>query len=130
MHACCNYALHAVFARGFKNPCCCPLQIPDVQIDSAEKSATDSELVLQLEHFIAEWSQVLAGVMQRESEKQPNGKGPLAEIEFWRERNAVLSALYEQINLPHVKKMVQVVEIGSDDRNLMAGFKSQVGMGI
>jgi dynein heavy chain len=38
----------------------------------------------------------------------PAGTGPLAEIEFWRERNAVLSALYEQLNLPHVKRMVQV----------------------
>ncbi len=64
--------------------------------------------------------------MQRESEKQPAGKGPLAEIDFWRERNAVLSALYEQLNLPHVKRLIAVVELGSDDRNLLAGFKSQV----
>lgn len=46
--------------------------------------------------------------MQRESEKQPTGTGPLAEIEFWRERNAVLSALFEQLNLTHVKRMIQV----------------------
>ncbi len=75
---------------------------------------------------MSDWSQVLATVMQRESEKQPVGTGPLAEIEFWRERNVVLGALYEQLNLPHVRKMIQVVEMGSDDRNLQAAFKSQV----
>ena len=64
--------------------------------------------------------------MQREREKQPQGDGPLAEIEFWRARNAVLSSLFEQLNLPAVKKMVSVIELGSDDRNLMASYKSQV----
>lgn len=42
--------------------------------------------------------------MQRESQKQPAGKGPLAEIEFWRERNAALSSLHEQLNLPLVSQ--------------------------
>ncbi|KAL6757976.1 dynein heavy chain, N-terminal region 1-domain-containing protein, partial [Haematococcus lacustris] len=102
------------------------LAVPDIAIDSVEAGAADNELVLSLEQYMAEWSQALASVMQRESEKQPAGKGPLAEIEFWRERNAVLSALYEQLNLPHVKLMIQVVEAGSEDRNLMAGFKSQL----
>lgn len=103
------------------------LSLPEVVIDSPEKAATDSDLVTHLEQYMAEWAQVLASVMQRESEKQPSGTGPLAEIDFWRERNAVLSALHEQLNLPHVLKMIETLELGSDDRNLLAGFKSQVG---
>jgi hypothetical protein len=38
------------------------------------------------------------------------GKGPLAEIDFWRERNAALSSLFEQLNLPNVRKMIEVLE--------------------
>lgn len=53
--------------------------------------------------------QVLASVLQRESQKHPTGKGPLAEIEFWRERNAVMSSLYEQLNLPQVGTQVQPI---------------------
>ncbi len=104
------------------------LPMPEVaiSIDSVEKAAADSELVMTLEHYMSEWSGLLATVMQRESEKQPQGQGPLAEIEFWRARNAVLSSIYEQLNLPNVKKMVSVVEMGSDDRNLMASYKSQL----
>ncbi len=82
------------------------MQLPDIAFDTVEKAAADSEIVLQLEQAMAEWSTVLAAVMQRESEKQPAGKGPLAEIEFWRERNAVLSSIYEQLHLPQVSGCV------------------------
>lgn len=33
----------------------------------------------------------------------------MAEIEFWRERNATLSALHEQTKLPVVKKVMDVI---------------------
>lgn len=98
-----------------------------ISIDSVEKSATDSELIHTLEHYMSEWSNLLTSVMQREGKKQPQGEGPLAEIEFWRAKNAVLSSLFEQLNMASVKKMVDVVELGSDDRNLMASYKSQLG---
>lgn len=38
------------------------------------------------------------------------GNGPLAEIEFWRERNATLSALHEQTKLPVVRKVLDVIK--------------------
>lgn len=40
----------------------------------------------------------------------PQGNGPLAEIEFWRERNATLSALHEQTKLPIVRKVLDVIK--------------------
>ncbi|GLI59150.1 hypothetical protein VaNZ11_000978 [Volvox africanus] len=103
------------------------LQVPDIPLEDVDRAAADSDLINQLELYMADWSQVLASVLQRESQKHPTGKGPLAEIEFWRERNAVLSSLYEQLNLPQVKRMISAVEKGSYDRNLIAGFKSQLG---
>lgn len=38
-------------------------------------------------------------------------RSPLGEIEFWRERATSLSALYEQINMPRVQQMVQVLKL-------------------
>lgn len=40
----------------------------------------------------------------------PQGNGPLAEIDLWRERNATLSALTEQIKLPLVKKVLAILK--------------------
>ncbi|PRP82215.1 dynein-1-alpha heavy chain, flagellar inner arm I1 complex, partial [Planoprotostelium fungivorum] len=47
--------------------------------------------------------------------KQPKGNGPMAEIEFWRARNAVYNTLYEQLNNPLLKKMLDVLEVANGD---------------
>jgi dynein heavy chain, axonemal len=36
-------------------------------------------------------------------------QGPVAEIDYWRDRAASLSTLYEQLNLPIVRKIVQIL---------------------
>jgi dynein heavy chain len=36
------------------------------------------------------------------------GNGPLAEIDYWRERNAALSALYEQLKSPAVHRFLDM----------------------
>jgi dynein heavy chain len=35
----------------------------------------------------------------------------VSEINFWRDRNAALSALYEQLNMEHVHNMIEVMEL-------------------
>lgn len=47
--------------------------------------------------------------------------GPLAEIEFWRERNATLSALHEQTKLPVVRKVLEVIK--ESDSMLVANLQ-------
>lgn len=49
------------------------------------------------------------------------GNGPLAEIEFWRERNATLSALHEQTKLPIVRKVLDVIK--ESDSMLVANLQ-------
>eukprot|EP00899_Mesostigma_viride_P018540 jgi/Mesvir1/26688/Mv20468-RA.1 len=101
------------------------LTIPNITVDNPSKVADDYDILSQLEPAMAEWTSVLSSAIQRETQKVPLGKGPLAEIEFWRERNAALSSLYEQLNLPNVKNMLAALEMGSSDANLMQGFKTQ-----
>lgn len=38
------------------------------------------------------------------------GNGPLAEVDFWRERNDALSALTEQTKLPEVQKVLEILQ--------------------
>ena len=101
------------------------LVVPDVEVPPIEQAVEDYDLVSQLESAMSEWTSVLTGAIQRESEKTPVGKGPLAEIDFWHERNASLSSLYEQLNLPSVKAMLAVLDHGSTDSNLLQAFKTQ-----
>lgn len=39
----------------------------------------------------------------------PQAPGPMAELEFWRERASVLASLCEQLKLPVVKKILEVM---------------------
>ncbi|DBA95316.1 TPA: Dynein heavy chain cytoplasmic [Trebouxia sp. C0006] len=101
------------------------LLMPSMQVDDVDIAINDTEVVSELEHVMSEWCAALTEVMQREAEKHPVGSGPLAEIEFWRVRNAAFSSLYEQLNLLSVKKFLAVLEGGSADQNLLTSFKAQ-----
>eukprot|EP00959_Pyramimonas_sp_CCMP1952_P156662 3276427-Pyramimonas_sp.AAC.1 len=102
------------------------LNIPNISLENLDKASEDYDVVNLLESALAEWTAVLSSAIQRETEKvTAPEKGPLAEINYWRDRNAALSSLYEQLNLPNVRRMLSVVEVGSSDTNLLAAFKSQ-----
>lgn len=87
------------------------LNIPDVVITKPESHLDDYELINTLEQALEEWSKSVASVVEQEARKTPKRKGPLAEIEFWRERNATLSTIFEQINMPTVQKMLKLLEL-------------------
>jgi dynein heavy chain len=87
------------------------LSIPEVQIDDPSKFTDDWNVCSKLEVALDEWIKVISTTVGEETRKQPQGEGPMAEIQFWRSRNAVLSSLVEQINLPIVSKMIRVLEL-------------------
>ena len=73
------------------------LDMPQLVIESVAAAAKDPDVVHLLEEAVAGWSAKLSEVMQRESEKKPVGKGPLAEIDFWRGRSAVSVGVNSQL---------------------------------
>lgn len=77
------------------------LLVPDINPEDPS-IGDDFEAVSLLESSVEEWSRLVATVVEAENLKRVKGKGPIAEIDFWRRRNASLSALYEQINMPKV----------------------------
>lgn len=78
------------------------LSVPNINVDDPD-IGNDFEAVSLLEGAMEDWSRLIAAVVEAENLKRVKGKGPMAEIEFWRRRNTSLSALYEQINMPKVK---------------------------
>ncbi|KAJ3349859.1 Dynein heavy chain 10, axonemal [Entophlyctis luteolus] len=93
------------------------LQIPEeVQAltnSNVGEAAKDSVIVRRLEKLAEEWVETVSGALIKESKKLPLGNGPIAEIEFWRDRTASLSTIYEQLNLPIVKTLVQILSKAS-----------------
>ena len=61
------------------------LDIPDVEINDPHEHIEDYALIGKLETALDGWSKLVANVVEQENNKRPKGKGPLAEIEFWRQ---------------------------------------------
>ena len=99
------------------------LTIPNVVIDQPQSVVNDYELVNQLELALEDWLKTVSTIINQENQKRLRGSGPLAEIEYWRERNANFSMIYEQIQMPNVQKMIKVLELVEAD--MISNFKYQ-----
>ncbi|XP_052023863.1 dynein axonemal heavy chain 10 [Apodemus sylvaticus] len=87
------------------------LEMPSISLEGeVAELVADPELVETLEQCVINWLGQISYALDSQMKKKPQGNGPLAEIEFWRERNATLSALYEQTKLPFVRKVFEVIK--------------------
>lgn len=88
------------------------LKVPVIQTDDPVKAAKDTVLIRQLTQASQVWVQIMVTTITKELSKTPIGNGPLAEIEFWRDRNASLSIIYEQVNHPNFQLIVKILNLG------------------
>ncbi|XP_046496348.1 dynein axonemal heavy chain 10 isoform X7 [Equus quagga] len=87
------------------------LEMPSITVEGeVSELAADPETVEILEQCVINWLNQISAAVEGQLKKTPQGNGPLAEIEFWRERNATLSALHEQTKLPVVRKVLDVIK--------------------
>ena len=83
--------------------------------DDPAAVARDPQAMSQLEAAMNEWAQVISSTVDDQLARQPIGNGPLAEIDFWRKRNAVLTAFYEQLKSPPVQSILKVLNEANVD---------------
>ena len=84
------------------------LKIPDVEITSVE--GCDEDTNSMLEDALDEWTTVITNAMEEVQNKKHPEAGPLSEIEYWRDLNAKLTTLYEQLLSPQVKTILEVLD--------------------
>jgi dynein heavy chain len=94
------------------------LTIPNVTITDIIVAASDLNIVNSIESAVEDWTVVMSNAVDYEHRIDSSSKRtPLGEIDFWRARSASLSPLYDQIQLPKVQQMLEVVS-GSDNPQL------------
>ncbi|KAH0502213.1 Dynein heavy chain 10, axonemal [Microtus ochrogaster] len=87
------------------------LEMPSISVEGeVSELVASAEMVESLEQCVINWLSQISSALESQLKKTPQGNGPLAEIEFWSERNATLSALYEQTKLPFVRKVLDVIK--------------------
>ncbi|XP_021113284.1 dynein heavy chain 10, axonemal isoform X1 [Heterocephalus glaber] len=86
------------------------LEMPAVSVEGdVAELAGNPDTLEALEQCVINWLNQISAAVEGQLKKTPQGNGPLAEIEFWRERNATLSALHEQTKLPVVRKVLGAI---------------------
>lgn len=55
--------------------------------------------LLQIAEVCRGWYSQISDAIEVQQRRKRIGNGPLAEIDYWRERNAAISALYEQLKV-------------------------------
>jgi dynein axonemal heavy chain len=87
--------------------------------------ADDPEVVARVEVAVNSWIPLVSKVVHDEQEKEPEGSGPLAEIEFWRARNALVAPLHENCFSDEVESFLAVLEVVGDSPALHAFLNSR-----
>ncbi|NXL10089.1 DYH10 protein, partial [Mesembrinibis cayennensis] len=87
------------------------LEIPTINLDGeVTVLAKVPEVVEALEGCAMTWQKLISTALEEQLKKVPQGNGPLAEVDLWRERNDTLSALTEQTKLPDVQKVLEILQ--------------------
>ena len=92
------------------------LQIPShIQINETEtdikQAQENDDLLAEIDDHVLKWNSHISMVIETQQQNDAAaGKNPLSEIDFWKDKYAVLSAIYEQLNLPAVKTMLKILK--------------------
>ena len=89
------------------------LTVPDIKITDTLAASQDEALKGVLVEAVESWTRVMVTVAAAVSEKD-KGTRPLHELDFWRDRNARLSSIFESINTPQVAAMIETLELARE----------------
>ncbi|PBC34043.1 Dynein heavy chain 10, axonemal [Apis cerana cerana] len=82
------------------------LDDPNVTDEMLEKN---KEIIMQLEDVIMLWGVHIEKVVETFQMKVPVGKGPIAESDYWKDREIGLLMLVEQLKTPMAKRILNVL---------------------
>ena len=92
------------------------LKMPDLVLgDDISEAARNPDTIATLEETLSDWQVTIATALEQQLNHTPQGNGTLAEMDFWRERNATLSALVEQLKRPLVEKVFAILTLSHSD---------------
>lgn len=86
------------------------LRIPNVAVTENGSIDCDCNVTLLLEAAINDWKTVVSKTIDEEQSKQPDGRGPVAEVEYWKARNSLLSKLEEQVQGHAAKAILRTLK--------------------
>jgi len=69
--------------------------MPEGDIFNEDQALRNKHLMDKLEQIMESWTQKIAQTIKKEEAKKAEPNSSIAEIEYWRARNAVISTLFQ-----------------------------------
>jgi len=101
------------------------IRIPQVDLEDVEAARQDASVMAMLEQAVEDWIKIIETVLQEENRRKHESRFPMAEIDFWRDRSSKVSTVYEQLQLPAVRKALDVLE--ASEPPILQQFQDQFG---
>jgi len=77
---------------------------------STEELCKDKDLIDSLINTVEQWTNTIKETIDRENLRGKGEKSASGETEYWRQRNATFNTLYQQLNMPQVKRILHVMQ--------------------
>ncbi|KAF2892470.1 hypothetical protein ILUMI_13689 [Ignelater luminosus] len=81
----------------------------------------DKKMIESLEEVIMSWERHIMKVIELYLAKTPSGNGPIAEYEYWHEREAGLSTIVEQLKKPTLVRIMSLLQQAQSE--IISGFE-------
>lgn len=86
------------------------LKMPDIELPvDLVDAETDDLLINTLESAVYDWETQIGDALEVLNRRVPKGDGPLAEIDYWKERNISLSGIFEQTKQEKAKRILEIL---------------------
>jgi dynein heavy chain len=86
------------------------IQVPELpENESTEALCNDKALISELINTIEQWTVTIKDTIDKENARPKESKSAQGETEYWRQRSATFNTLYQQLNMPQVKKIINVM---------------------
>lgn len=86
-------------------------RVSELMVDDGTSSPSFAKkrVFEQLEQVVMTWGKHIQKVLDTYANKTPQGKGPIAEYDYWRDRETGLSMLVEQLKTADVKEILSMM---------------------
>ncbi len=89
------------------------LDIPPVDLTANPSiAARHGDYVRELEVAVDSWSGVISSTIEEQLKKLPQGYGPLAELDVWKDKYSAFNALYLQLQTDVVFHILSILKAG------------------
>ena len=102
------------------------LPIPS-EFDNIDTSSLigNAAMMSKIEETIEAWYFILNECIENELKQEHHSQGPIGEVDFWRRRHVILSAVLQQISTPKGQELLEVMKSSHSASHLKITIKIQ-----